>query len=332
MASPDRQLEAGVVLQGVDDPDTYRDMVRRIDELGFDRLWMTDSSLHARDPFCYLTLASSVSARLLLGTAVTNPVTRHPAIVATAIATLDEISGGRAILGIGAGDRPLVALGQRPARVAELADSIDAIRKLVAGEIVTRRGDGFELEEAHMRFPSPREIPVFISASGERTLELAGAVADGVVLLCGLAEAGIEWALERIDRGAASENRPRPHIALFAYGCIDDDEEVALAAAAPIAAWFPQTVPLYCELAGLDPAITQAVRDRYQGGEFQEAAAAASLLPTEFVQRMALAGSRERVRAQLLAIRELGVDSVNVFPLGDRRMDTIERFVECSAP
>ena len=331
--TPPRQrvdgVRSGVVLQGVDSPSEFRSMVSSIEAAGFDQLWLTDSSLHARDPYSYLCLASEVSATLLVGTAVTNPVTRHPALVATSIATVEDVSGGRAVLGIGAGDRPLRALDLKPAKVAELGHSIDAIRRLLRGETVDHHSELFSLHEAHLRVPVAKEIPVFISASGERTLRLAGEIADGVILLCGLAARGISWALERIDEGAERAGRPRPHIALFAYGCIDDDEEVALAAAAPIAAWFPQTVPVYCELAGLDPAVAKAVRDSYHGGEFQEAGAAARLLPQDFIQRMALAGSRARITDQLRDLRQTGVDSIHVFPLGDDRLSTIERFATC---
>src|SRR6185437_16203579 len=110
---------SGVVLQGVDAPGEFCRRVEEIESLGFGYLWLTDSSLHARNCYAYLTLAATRSSRLLLGTAVTNPATRHPAITAAAAATVDEISGGRMILGIGAGDRPLLALGLRPSPLAE---------------------------------------------------------------------------------------------------------------------------------------------------------------------------------------------------------------------
>ncbi len=319
----------GVVLQGVDPPSQFLDLVKRIDRAGYHNLWLTDSSLHARNPFVYLSLAAQQSPRLVVGTAVTNPVTRHPAIVAASFATLDEITGGRAVLGIGAGDRPLRALGQQPARLGVLRDSIAVIRRLLGGEHVSFESDAFSLVDAHLRFPGRADAPVYISASGPKTLELAGEIAEGVILLCGLAPEGLRYALDHIERGARAANRPRPQVAVFAYGAIDEDEDRALAPARSIAAWFPQTVPVYCELAGLDPAIAELVRTSYTGGEFQEAAAAADALPAEFVRKMALAGNRRRTVEQLATILDLGVDSVNVFPLGDRRAETIDAFAHC---
>lgn len=322
-------IRKGVVLQGVDAPTTLVEFARRFEADGFDHLWMTDSSLHARDPYQMLALAASATNRITLGTAVTNPVTRHPAVTAVSAVTLDEVSNGRFILGIGAGDRPLVALGQKPAKRRELEQAIDAIRSLARGDHVDLECDTFGLVDAHLRFTPRDDIPVYVSASGELTLHLAGKVADGVILLCGLEPSVVEWAISKIDGGAAEAGRPRPQIAVFAYGIIDEDEEAAIEGARSIAAWFPQTSPHYCDLVGLDPEIRDAVRANYQGGEFQEAAAAASLLPVEFVQKMALAGGRERTTQQLANLAAIGVDSINVFPLGADRMPTIEAFDEC---
>ncbi len=88
-------------------------------------------------------------------------------------------------------------------------------------------------------------------------------------------------------------------------------------------------MPVYCELAGLDPAIAEKVRSSYVGGEFQEAGAAAALLPAAFVRRMALAGGQRRTVDQLGGLLELGVDSVNVFPLGEDRSATVAAFARC---
>jgi 5,10-methylenetetrahydromethanopterin reductase len=324
-------MRSGVVLQGAYPPSEFRSMVERIDALGYSHLWVTDSSLHARNSYSYLTMAALTSPGLLLGTAVTNPVTRHPAITAVAAATVDEISEGRMILGIGAGDRPLLALGLRPARLASLRAAIRAVRELWSGADVTIDAEGFSLREAHLRFASRADIPIFVSASGPKTLELAGEVADGVILLVGLFPEALAWAIEHVDRGAAKAGRERPHVAVFAYGAIDDDASKALGSARSIAAWFPQTAPVICELAGVDPELVERVRERYEGGEFQEAADAAKLLPDDFVRMVALGGDARHARERIEAVAAAGADSVHVFPLGDGRIETIEAFASCFA-
>jgi 5,10-methylenetetrahydromethanopterin reductase len=324
-------MRSGVVLQGAYPPEEFGSMVRRIEELGFDNLWLTDSSLHARNAYAYLTLAALTSSRLMLGTAVTNPLTRHPAITAAASATVDEISGGRMILGMGAGDRPLHALGMRPAKLASLRAAIEGIRALWTGREVDLEDAAFSLHEAHLRFAARADIPVFISGSGPKTLELAGEVADGVILLVGLFSEALSWAIGHIDAGAAKAGRPRPHIAVFAYGAIDEDEQAALAAARTIAAWFPQTAPVVCELGGLDADLIEQVRSSYTGGEFQEAEEAARLLPDDFVRKVGLAGGRAQALERIREVQEAGADSIHVFPLGDHRMRTIETFASAFA-
>ena len=340
----ERQLagpRAGVVLQGVDTPGVFGGMVEEIESLGFDHLWLTDSSLHARNCYAYLTLAAARSSRLLIGTAVTNPATRHPAITAAAAATVDEISDGRMVLGIGAGDRPLLALGLRPSRLATVETAIAGIRALWRGETVDLNAENlsaehlstgdlgrgeFSLSGAHLRFPARADLPVFISASGPKTLDLAGRVADGVILLVGLFPEALDWAISHVSRGADAAGRPRPHVAVFAYGAVAEDEAAALDDARSIAAWFPQTAPYICALAGLPSELVDAVRAGYAGGEFQEAAAAARGLPDDFVRKVALAGNQARTAAQIRAALDAGADSVHVFPLGRDRMATVRAF------
>lgn len=324
-------FRSGVVLQGAYPPAEFRSMVERIDVLGFTNLWITDSSLHARNSYAYLTLAAMASPRLLLGTAVTNPLSRHPAITAVAAATVDEISGGRMILGIGTGDRPLLALGIRPASLASVRSAIGAIRALWSGAEVSVEDQAFRLQGAHLRFGARTDIPVYVSASGPKTLELAGEIADGVIMLVGLFPEALTWALEHVDRGASKAGRPRPHVAVFAYGAIDDDEDAALASARSIAAWFPQTAPVICELGGMSRSDVEQVRERYAGGEFQEAEEAARLLPEDFVRKVALAGDVRQGRERVQAVADAGADSVHVFPLGPRRIETIEAFSTCFA-
>jgi 5,10-methylenetetrahydromethanopterin reductase len=323
---------SGATLQPVDPAAEFEGYVDEIEALGFDEFWMTDSSLHSRYVYAYLALAARRTSKMRVGTAVTNPTTRHPAVTATAALTMAEMSDGRFSLGIGAGDRPLLALGYKPATLARLESSIESIRRLWTGETLSFEGPGYVLSDAHLRDPGRTDIPIYMSASGPKTLELAGRVADGVILLAGLHPDGVNWALQRIDRGVEAAGRSeRPKITVFAYGAISEDEDAALAAGRTIAAWFPQTAPRYCELAGLSPELVAEVRKRYAGGEFQEAESAAQLLPDDFVHRMALAGGPARAREHITNMIDVGVDCVSVFPLGDDRMATVRHFRDAVA-
>ncbi len=103
-----------------------------------------------------------------------------------------------------------MALGMRPARLASVRSAIGAFRALWSGLDVTIEDPAFELHDAHLRFGARPDIPVYVSASGPKTLELAGEVADGVILLVGLFPEALAWALEHVDRGASKAGRPTP--------------------------------------------------------------------------------------------------------------------------
>ncbi len=222
------------------------------------------------------------------------------------------------ILGIGAGDRPLLALGMRPARLASIRASIGAIRELWSGADVSVEDAAFELHDAHLRFAARPDIPVYVSASGPKTLELAGEIADGVILLVGLFPEGLAWALEHVDRGAAKAGRPRPHVAVFAYGAIDDDAgRGAWRRRARSPRGSRRRLPTICELAGAaGRRWSTACANDTRAGSSRRPRRRPKLLPDEFVRRVALAGDAAHARGRIEAVATAGADSVHVFPLG----------------
>jgi len=317
----------GVTLQGVYEPAEWVELVRWIEELGFDNLWITDSSTHAGDCYVYATLALQATSRIAVGTAVTNPLTRHPAITANAFRSLSQLAPGRVICGIGVGDRPLYELGLPMARIATLRETIDVLRRLWCGETVDAEVGPWRLVSSQLRSPV-LEPPIYISASRPRALELTGEVADGLVLLAGLFPEGLAFAREHVARGRAAGGRPGFDETLFLYGAISDDEEAALDAARTIAAWFPKTAPDYARLAGMSDELIESVNAAYSGGEFQHAKEAARQIPDELVRRIAFCGTPTQAQEKLDWLRESGVTGVSVFPLGQDRRGTIERFAK----
>lgn len=320
-------MRYGVTLQGRDDPETFAETAAWIESLGYDNLWITDSSLHAGDVYIYATLALRATSRLVVGTAVTNPLTRHPAVTANAFRSLHELAPGRIVCGIGVGDRPLHALGLPFAKLATLAGAIEAMRRLWRGETVTARAGPHRLESAHL--PSAiGEIPVYVSASGPRALELAGRLGDGAIVLVGIFPEALDFARQRIEVGRAESERPSFETVLFLYGAVMEDEDAALEAGRSIAAWFPKTAPAYARLAGMSDALIERVVTAYGGGEFQEAAEAAKLIPDELVRKLAFVGTPDQAASKLDRLRSESVDAVSIFPLGPGRRETIAAFAE----
>jgi 5,10-methylenetetrahydromethanopterin reductase len=324
-------MRLGVTLQGVDPPNDFVELVRRIEDLGYDDLWLTDSSLHAGDVYVYMTLALHASTRLRVGTAVTNPLTRHPAVTANAFRSFAAVASGRVVCGIGVGDRPLGELGLPMAKLQTLRGTVDALRALWRGETLDTRVGPWAFSGARLISAVEPTPPVLVSASGPRALELTGETADGVILLTGLFPEGLAFAREQLARGRRRSGRAAFEETLFLYGAIDEDERRAVDAARSIAAWFPKTAPDYARLAGMSDELIASVNDAYSGGEFQHARHAAELISDELVRKIAFCGTPVQAAEKLEWLREAGVASASVFPLGPDRVGTIERFAKIAA-
>jgi len=160
-----------------------------------------DSQSVFREMYVALTLAALNTSRVRLGPLVTNPLTRHLVVTGSAIASIDEISGGRAILGLGSGDSAIYTIGAPPATLSGLEDSVTTLGRLTSGRAVDRGGKRWQVHR------STRRVPIYLAAEGPRTLELAGRVADGVIVGLGLTPDVIRLSLDAIGRGARAAGR-----------------------------------------------------------------------------------------------------------------------------
>ncbi|MEE9279035.1 MAG: LLM class flavin-dependent oxidoreductase [Myxococcota bacterium] len=156
-------------------------MARRVEAQGWDGLLFTDSQHHNGDTYAALAIAASVTERIGLGTGVTNPVTRNPAVTASAILSVQVESGGRAVLGIGRGDSSLAHLGLEPAPVDQLEDYVTKVQRYLRGEPVEQNGHPARLKWIE----GIAKPPVDIAATGPRVSELAGRVGDWITVAVG---------------------------------------------------------------------------------------------------------------------------------------------------
>ena len=161
----------GINRQDAETPARFAEDVARIETLGWDCVWLPDSQLRRRDTYVLLAAAALATESIQLGTLIVNPITRHPSVTASSIATIDELAPGRVSLGFGAGDTAVRLSGLRPARVGEMEDAIVLMRKLLAGEAVEVGA------ERPANLPFHRPVPIWLTAGGPRTLEMGGRVA-----------------------------------------------------------------------------------------------------------------------------------------------------------
>ena len=308
-----RALRFGVTTMATEPPDLFRDLVAAVEGGGFDELWVCDSSLHARDVYPYLTLVALESRHLAFGPNCTHPYTRHPSITLNAMATLHELSGGRAAVAVGTGDRPVTELGYRPAPVVK-------VRELIG---VLRTGAGL-----HVPLPSP--LPVYVSASGPRMLALGGELADGVLFFSGVYPPCIEFAFEQIRAGARAAGRDPAalDVACTIAGSLRDDPALARRECVPMAAWFPQTAPRAAELAGVPPEVVRRIRAAYAGGHFDGAEGAFAHVTDEMIERFTVAGPAELWIRRIKDVQALGVRHVNIFLLARDKLGMVRALAE----
>jgi 5,10-methylenetetrahydromethanopterin reductase len=205
------------------------DRARRAEALGFEAIFFADSHMNNVDPYQAMAMCAAQTKKIRFGTAVTNMVYRDPAITANSFATLNEISEGRAIIGLGTGDGPVYSLGRTATKLVEFEKGLRTIRDLLHDRGIDvpkskeRAGGNVQLKAGK------RPAPIYISAEGPKTLRVAGRVCDGVILGTGFDLDVLEWAEARIAEGAREAGRSPGEIDIMPAGMIvvGDDGDLA---------------------------------------------------------------------------------------------------------
>jgi len=278
------------------------------EERGIEGVWVADSQSIFRDAYAALALCAARTERMTIATGVTNPVTRHPAVLAGAFATLDELSGGRAVIGIGVGESAVATLGLPKARLSELERVTHVLRALTAGE--TANWEGRELRITWPR----RAVPIVFASSGPKSLRLGGRIADGVLFQVGSTPAAVRYALRNIDAGVEEAEREPSTLRRFVrLACaLDDDggrarEEIkgyAAAAAGTVFANLPR--------ADIDDGVWHALETMKAGYDYYEHASQAAshgrLLTDRVIDAIAIAGTPEEAVPRFRELIACGVD------------------------
>jgi 5,10-methylenetetrahydromethanopterin reductase len=174
---------------------------RLVEDLGYEILGVSDSQSICRDVYMTLALCAVNTGRIRFGPRVITPVTRHPAVAASAAATLEELAPGRTLVAIGSGDSAAYNLGLRPASLAELRAYTETIRALLGAGTADYHGRTATLTWKRAR------LPLYLAASGPRTLRLAGEIADGVVIRTGILPEIVRDSIAQVRAGAEAAGR-----------------------------------------------------------------------------------------------------------------------------
>ena len=300
-------------------------LTRQAESAGFTYGWLFDSHVLWRDPYPLLTVMAVNTSTMRLGTCVTNPATRDPSVTASALAALNEISGGRMVLGIGRGDSARRVMGKPPTTLARLEEATNLIRDLVEGRTVTEDGT-----DMHFTWTRGDKLPVWVAGYGPKALELTARIADGVILQ--LADVDlIRWFVGQLRDAATAAGR--------------DPREIRVMAAAPAhvgdlescrerVRWFPALVSNHVvdlvnryDPKDLPPALTGYVRDR-EGYDYlhhaEVGSSNAAFVDDDVVDRFSVIGPVEAHVAKLRDLADAGVDQFNIYLMNGDEEQTLD--------
>ncbi|NLV08626.1 5,10-methylenetetrahydromethanopterin reductase [Halomicrobium mukohataei] len=294
--------------------ETLTELAVEAEQEGFDAV-LASHHYNNRDQFVALSSMAQATDELLVGPGIANPYETHPVTLASRVATLSEVSGGRALFGVGPGDEATLSnLGfdhDRPLR--RVLETFKVAQRLWDGERVDHDGT-FQAHDAGLNY-DVGEIPVYVGAQGPHMTRMAAKHADGA-LYNGAHPRDLEWASEQVAKGAADRPDTRGEFDLAAYASVsvaEDGSAAREAARIPVAFIAAGSPPPVFERHGLDAERAREVGDAIAAGEFRAAGDAVS---EAMIDAFCIAGTPETVAERTDALLDYADSVVFASPLG----------------
>ncbi len=299
-------------------------LTRQAEAAGFTHGWLFDSHVLWREPYPLLTLMAQATKRMRFGTCVTNPATREPSVTASALAVLQELSGGRMDLGIGRGDSARRVLGKAPTTMAALEEAVHVIRALAEGRPIEYEGSTLQLTWA-----ADHRLPVWIAGYGPVALKLTGRVADGAMLQIADPDL-IRWFVGQVRASAGEAGRDPSSVKIMSaapahVGDIADGRDRIR--------WFPalvgnHVVDLVSKYQGeLPESLTHYIASR-QGYDYlhhaEVGSSNAEFVTDDIVDRFGLVGDVAAHVAKLRVLADAGVDQFNLYLMNGDEEEQLE--------
>ena len=289
------------------------EVVQNAERLGFDSVWIADVQMSMKDCYIALALCAVNTSTIMLATGVTNPVTRHPTTLANGFTALNEISDGRAIIGLGTGWTGVYSIGLKPAKIAYLEESINNINTLCGGgEVIGVDGKPYRLMTA------AGKIPIYVAANQPRILAMCGRVADGVILMGGANVEFTQWQMDHVRRGAEEVGRDISEIKfdLWTNIAISDDRDQARD---DVSHWVASQAETFNQWKHLPEFLVPFKEDFQRAGEsynrlehMSSHAGHKQSVSSEFIDYVALVGSAEQCLERIRELEALGLNGVTL--------------------
>jgi 5,10-methylenetetrahydromethanopterin reductase len=315
------------------------EIARYAESKGFHAIWQAESRL-VREATVPMSAFLAVTDRIKVGSGVVNNWTRNPALLASTFSTLDDLAPGRVILGIGAWWDPLASkVGiKRTKPLLAMRETIEAVRALLADQSVTYDGefvhlDGVELDYVHQE-RRPKDVPIYLGATGMQMMELAGEIADGVVLNYLVSPKYNDMAMESLERGARKAGRSatdldRPQLVVCS---LDEDRQAALDAARLLVTQYLGQQPHIMKASGVPESLLEEISKVLTWPATAEQVEAASkLVPDDIVQMITASGTAAECQEKVAEYVRGGCTCPILYPLGENVHAMIDAFSDWTA-
>ena len=308
-----------VIYHGIDDGNDLREYGSVADDLGYDSLWVTERYLHEETASMLGFLAASTS-RVKLGVGVVNPFTRHPALLATMAATLDRVSGGRFILGMGRSDSFIIEdrLGMSYSRSrGRLEEALTIVREFLEKGSASYQGRIFNQPRVSLEMrPVQERLPIYMAAIGPKALKTAGALADGVVLNAYVSRGYVKWAANVVRTSAQEAGRDPESVriaCMLVMRMTSHPEEVRSGLKQRLVRLYSEAHvgEILLETAGFDPGAAARIRQLYAEGDVNSAV---GLVTDDMVDSCYVIGPPEQCRERVEEYARAGVDELLLLP------------------
>jgi len=310
----------------------FLELIALAERHGFEYAWTYDSHVLWQESVPLLTVAARETSKIKLGQFVTNPGTRDPTVLASAYATMHDLSDGRMVMGVGRGDSAVRYIGRQPMKVAEFERSCAMIRDFMNGREVHWNDKDLQLKWVRPELP---EIPMWVAGYGPKALAVAGRVGDGVIIQLADPEI-IAWIMDTARNAAEDAGRDPSQLKCIvgAPSHVTDD----VADAREQVRWFPAMVSNHVldliERYGADgSAVPKALTDYVQARKFYDynehsrvGAKHGEFVSDEICDRFCVLGNAEQIKAKLKELEAVGVDQFNVYLMTHGQEETLQAY------
>src|SRR5690348_4622701 len=308
------------------------ELMKLAESHGFEYAWTYDSHVLWQESMPTLALAADQTSTIKLGHMVTNPGTREPTVLASAYATLHDISNGRMIMGIGRGDSARRYIGQKPVKVAEFEAALAMIKPFMNGKEVNWNDKDLQLKWVRPELPG---IEMHVAGYGPKALAVAGRQGDGVIIQ--LADPDIiQWIMATARQAAEEAGRDPAALKCIvsAPSHISDD----LADAREQVRWFPAMVSNHVQdlidRYGTDGStVPKALTDYVLARKFYDynehsrvGAKHGGFVTDEICDRFCVIGNVDQVKAKLAELEAVGVDQFNIYLMTQGQEETLQAY------